>query len=337
MTSRFRLFVWTLPVLGVLIAASALVSGQAGSTSGEWPHWGADLGSSKYSALDQINRDNVKNLRVAWRWKSENFGPRPQNNMEATPLMVGGVLYTTAGFRPNVVAIDAATGETLWSYRLDEGAARRPGAAQRQPRRRVLDRWQAGAHHPRHARLPTGVARRQDRAARSGVRHQRRGRPVPGLRSAAARRRRHQLDVASRRRAKRRVFGAAMVGGTAPRSKENTKGTSAATTCAAASVCGRSTPFRSRASSATTRGSTIRGRTPVTPRCGRHFPPTKSSGTSICRSKHRRETSTADIARATTCSPAVSCASMPGPASASGINSSCITTSGTTTWPRRPT
>src|SRR5687767_15379140 len=42
--------------------------------------------------------------------------------MEATPLMVGGVLYTTAGFRPNVVAIDAATGETLWTYRLDEGA-----------------------------------------------------------------------------------------------------------------------------------------------------------------------------------------------------------------------
>ena len=94
-----------------MIAASALVSGQAGVTNGEWPHWGADLGSSKYSALDQINRDNVKNLRVAWRWKSENFGPRPQNNMEATPLMVGGVLYTTAGFRPNVVAIDAATGK----------------------------------------------------------------------------------------------------------------------------------------------------------------------------------------------------------------------------------
>src|SRR5688572_32166263 len=42
------------------------------------------FGNSKYSSLDQINRDNVKNLRVAWRWKSENFGPRPQNNMEAT-------------------------------------------------------------------------------------------------------------------------------------------------------------------------------------------------------------------------------------------------------------
>ena len=170
MTSRFRLFVWMLPVLTVLIGASALVSGQAGATNGEWPHWGADLGSSKYSALDQINRNNVKNLRVAWRWKAENFGPRPQNNMEATPLMVGGVLYTTAGFRPNVVAIDAATGETLWSYRFDEGARGDRAPAQRQSRRRILDRRQAGAHHSRDARLSTGVARREDRSARSRLR-----------------------------------------------------------------------------------------------------------------------------------------------------------------------
>src|SRR5688500_15467177 len=121
MTARSAVFVIILTFVAGVLGASAIVSGQAGITNGEWPHWGADLGSSKYSALDQINRDNVKNLRVAWRWKSENHGPRPQNNMEATPLMVGGVLYTTAGFRPNVVAIDAATGETLWSYRLDEG------------------------------------------------------------------------------------------------------------------------------------------------------------------------------------------------------------------------
>ena len=47
----------------MLLGASALVSGQAGATNGEWPHWGADLGSSKYSPLDQINRDNVKNLQ----------------------------------------------------------------------------------------------------------------------------------------------------------------------------------------------------------------------------------------------------------------------------------
>src|SRR5215213_9432333 len=121
MRARSVTLVVLLPVVAAIVAASVIVSGQTGATNGEWPHWGADLGSSKYSSLDQINRDNVKNLRVAWRWKSENFGPRPQNNMEATPLMDGGVLYVTAGFRPNVVAIDAATGETLWTYRLDEG------------------------------------------------------------------------------------------------------------------------------------------------------------------------------------------------------------------------
>src|SRR5688572_32284194 len=84
MTARSASYVLLLPLLAVLIGAAVSVSGQSGVTNGEWPHWGADLGNSKYSALDQINRDNVKNLRVAWRWKSENFGPRPQNNMEAT-------------------------------------------------------------------------------------------------------------------------------------------------------------------------------------------------------------------------------------------------------------
>ena len=89
--------------------------------TGEWRYWGGDAGSTKYSPLDQINEDNVKNLRVVWRWKSENFGPRPDFNWEATPLMIGGVLYTTAGIRRDVVAIDGATGETLWLWRYDEG------------------------------------------------------------------------------------------------------------------------------------------------------------------------------------------------------------------------
>jgi glucose dehydrogenase len=107
--------------VATLISTSLMVLGQTGTRNGEWPHWGADLGNTRYSALDQINRDNVKSLRVAWRWKADNFGPRPQNNLEATPLMVGGVLYTTAGTRPSVAAIDGATGETLWTYRFDEG------------------------------------------------------------------------------------------------------------------------------------------------------------------------------------------------------------------------
>ncbi len=100
-----------------------LVTGGGGQTRGaEWLYNRGDLGSTNYSPLDQVNADNVKKLRVAWRWKSENYGPTPEFYFRATPLMADGVLYTTAGVRRSVVAIDAATGETIWVYRLDEGA-----------------------------------------------------------------------------------------------------------------------------------------------------------------------------------------------------------------------
>ena len=94
---------------------------QHGAKDGEWRVYGGDGGNTRYSVLDQINRDNVRNLKIAWRWKTDNFGPRPESYYRATPLMIGGVLYTTAGFRRAVAAIDAATGETLWVYRIDEG------------------------------------------------------------------------------------------------------------------------------------------------------------------------------------------------------------------------
>ena len=108
----------------VLLAAllyALPAAAQTGAKGGEWRFYGGDSGSTKYSALDQINRENVKNLRIAWRWKTDNFGPNPEFYYEATPLMVKGVLYTTAGYRRAVAAIDAASGETLWVYRIDEG------------------------------------------------------------------------------------------------------------------------------------------------------------------------------------------------------------------------
>jgi quinoprotein glucose dehydrogenase len=115
-------------ILAVDAIPTRSVGAQSASASGEWRHYNGDLAGTKYSALDQINRDTVKDLRIAWRWKSDNFGPRPEFNYEATPLMVRGVLYVTAGFRRSVVAIDAATGETLWMHRIDEGerAAKSP-------------------------------------------------------------------------------------------------------------------------------------------------------------------------------------------------------------------
>ena len=130
MTARIRRFVRSsFLVLSFLsIAGGALA--QDGTANGEWRHYAGDLASTRYSPLDQINRDNFSDLELAWRLKTDNFGPRPEYNFESTPLMVDGVVYTTAGTRRAVVAVDAGTGEYLWMHRLDEGE--RGAAAPRQ-------------------------------------------------------------------------------------------------------------------------------------------------------------------------------------------------------------
>src|SRR2546430_3154484 len=83
-------------------------------SAGEWKSYGGDLGSNRYAALDQINKDNFNRLEVAWRFKTDSFGARPEVNFEGTPLMVGGILYCTVGSRPDLVALDAGTRELLW-------------------------------------------------------------------------------------------------------------------------------------------------------------------------------------------------------------------------------
>ncbi len=87
----------------------------------DWRQNRSTLASTNYSPLDQINATNVDKLRIAWRWKSDNYGPNPEYYFKVTPLMANGILYTTAGSRRTVVAINAMTGETLWSHRMDEG------------------------------------------------------------------------------------------------------------------------------------------------------------------------------------------------------------------------
>ncbi len=111
------------------VAASPLLA-QAGAPAGEWRAWGGDNGSTRYSALTSISADNIDQLQVVWRWKMDNYGPRPEGRSQTVPLVVDGVLYTTAGMNRDVVAIDAATGQTLWVYRNDEGER-----AERAPRR----------------------------------------------------------------------------------------------------------------------------------------------------------------------------------------------------------
>ena len=138
---------YQLAVALTLIACSMLwtpvkVTGQSGAKNGEWRTYGADLGSTRYSPLDQINRENFSKLEVAWRFKTDNLGPRPEFNFESTPLMVNGVLYSTAGSRRAVIALDAATGELLWKFAYNEG--KRGESAPRQLSGRGLSYWTDG-------------------------------------------------------------------------------------------------------------------------------------------------------------------------------------------------
>jgi quinoprotein glucose dehydrogenase len=123
MTAAPRQFVPTLKtgiLLGTLLLPPGLAA-QSGAANGEWRYWGGDAGSTRYAPLDQITRDNVATLKVVWRWHTANFGPTPETYYRATPLYANGVLYTVAGERRAVAAIDPATGETLWTWRMDEG------------------------------------------------------------------------------------------------------------------------------------------------------------------------------------------------------------------------
>jgi quinoprotein glucose dehydrogenase len=116
--------------------------GQEGAKNGEWRTYGGDLGNTHYSPLDQINTSNFNKLQIAWRFKTDNLGPRPEFNLEGTPLMVHGVLYATAGTRRDEVALDAATGELLWVHGDHEGA--RAAASPRQLSGRGLAYWTDG-------------------------------------------------------------------------------------------------------------------------------------------------------------------------------------------------
>jgi quinoprotein glucose dehydrogenase len=88
------------------------------------------LASQRYSSLDQIDKENFKDLRIAWRLRTDILGPRPDTLYSATPLYVNNTLYTTAGTRRAVAALDPATGEMLWMHREDEGARGSAGARQ---------------------------------------------------------------------------------------------------------------------------------------------------------------------------------------------------------------
>src|SRR6266576_3213662 len=126
----------------LLGSMAAAISAQSGAANGQWPAYGGDLGNTRYSPLDQIDAGNFKTLEIAWRFKTDNLGPRPEFNLEATPLVVNGVLYSTGGTRRAVVALDAVTGEELWVHSEREGA--RGTSAPRQLSGRGLAYWTDG-------------------------------------------------------------------------------------------------------------------------------------------------------------------------------------------------
>ena len=130
-------------------------TGQPSTKNGEWPMYTADLAGSKYSPLDQINASNFSKLEVAWRLKTDNLGPRPENKLEGTPIMVKGTVYATAGTRRAVVALNGRTGEMKWMYALDEGE-RATRWAPRQLSGRGLSYWTDGRGDERIFYVTTG-------------------------------------------------------------------------------------------------------------------------------------------------------------------------------------
>jgi glucose dehydrogenase len=150
------------PAVAVLGAAAlwmtARPSGQAAglpsTKNGDWTHYTADVRGTKYMPLDQINAANFNKMEVAWRFKTDNLGTRPEYKLEGTPLAIRGVLYTTAGTRRSVVALDGRTGELIWSHSYREG--NRAAIAPRQLSGRGVAYWTDGKSDERILYVTTG-------------------------------------------------------------------------------------------------------------------------------------------------------------------------------------
>lgn len=109
----------------------------------DWLHYANDPGSTRYAPLDQVTADNFNTLEVAWTFRTDKLGARADYQLEATPLVVNGVIYSTAGSRRDVIALDGETGELLWIHREDEGDRARK--APRQLSGRGVSYWTDGS------------------------------------------------------------------------------------------------------------------------------------------------------------------------------------------------
>ena len=161
MPHRMRLFVFALLSLGAAalwviapLSGQSAATGQPSTRNGEWPHYTADNNGTKYSPLDQINASNFSKLQVAWRFKTDNLGPRPEYKLEGTPVMIKGMLYTTGGVRRSVVSLDGKTGEVNWVHSMREG--QRAAVSPRQLSGRGVSYWTDGKGDERVIYVTTG-------------------------------------------------------------------------------------------------------------------------------------------------------------------------------------
>lgn len=157
--------------VGTPVPAQFTGAARPSTANGEWPTYTADTNGSHYSPLDQINAGNFNRLEVAWRFKTDAFGPYPEWKLEGTPLMVKGVLYTTAGTRRSVIALDAKTGELLWSHSLREG--KRAAVSPRQLSGHGVSYWTDGRGDERILYVTTGY--------RLVALNAKTGQPIPGF------------------------------------------------------------------------------------------------------------------------------------------------------------
>ena len=114
--SSFRRKIPGILLIGALLSVVPILA-QIGTKPNEWRSYGSDNGSTHYSSLDLINRDNFKNMTVAWSFKLDNWGG---GTTETTPIMVNNILYFTVGQSRTVVAVNPGTGETLWIWRPEQ-------------------------------------------------------------------------------------------------------------------------------------------------------------------------------------------------------------------------
>ena len=310
-------------LVGVLAAVIAPIHGQSPASgkpsimNGEWPDYSGDLRGWRYSPLDQINASNFNQLQVAWRFKTDSLGPRPEYKLEGTPVMVKGTLYTTGGTRRSVISLDGRTGELNWAHSLREGqrAAVSPrqlsGAACRTgPTAKATNASSTSRPGYQLVELDAKTGAMIQSFANKGVLDLKVG-VVKGVNQQIdleSRRDRHSLDA---RPSSATSSSSVRPSVRAPRSRRTTtrKASCARSTCGQANSSGASTRFRIPASSATRRGKTIRGRSTATSASGHKSAWTKSSDSSTCPSSHRPPITTAVTGRGTTCLPKASCAS----------------------------